>query len=149
MLQEQIELLESFNAKNVEYVVVGGQTVNAHGVPRMMKDLNVFIRPTADNSERVYQALAEFGAPFSGMSPSEFQDRKTIFQIGVEPNRIDVVQQIDGVSFDQVWSNRVEGRVNGFLAAPFIAREDLIANKLKSGRPQDLADVAQLQQLLL
>ena len=122
--------------------MVGGHAVNAHGVPRMTKDFDVFIRPTVENGERVFKALAEFGAPLSGMSPSEFHDRKTIFQIGIEPNRIDVVQQIDGVSFERVWSNRVEARVNGYLAAPFIAREDLIVNKLRSGRPQDLADVA-------
>ena len=147
MLQEQIELLESFNAKNVEYVVVGGHAVNAHGVPRMTKDLDVFIRPTAENGERVYQALVEFGALLAGMSPAEFHDRKSIFQIGIEPNRVDVVQQIDGVSFEQVWGNRVEAKVNGYLAAPFIAREDLIANKLRSGRAQDIADVEQLKRL--
>lgn len=141
MLPEQLELLSEFNAKNVEYVVVGGHAVNAHGVPRMTKDLDVFIRPSEDNSRRVWSALADFGAPLAGLSAAAFQDRKSIFQIGVEPNRVDVVQQIDGVSFEQVWRNRVEARVNGILAVPFISREDLIANKLESGRAQDLADV--------
>ncbi len=148
MLPEQIELLSEFNAKNVEYLVVGGHAVNAHGVPRMTKDLDLFIRPSEENSWRVYQALADFGAPLAGMHPAEFADAKSIFQIGVEPNRIDVVQKIDGVSFEQAWENRVEAKVNGLLAAPFISRADLIANKLESGRAQDLADVEQLRRIL-
>ncbi len=147
MLPEQIELLSEFNAKNVEYLVVGGHAVNAHGVPRMTKDLDLFIRPSEENSWRVYQALADFGAPLAGMHPAEFADAESIFQIGVEPNRIDVVQKIDGVSFERAWENRVEASVNGLLAAPFISRDDLIANKLESGRAQDLADVEQLRRL--
>ena len=114
----------------------------------MTKDLDVFIRPSEDNSLRVYKALADFEAPLGGVAPAEFHDERTIFQIGVEPNRIDVVQRVDGVSFEQVWRNRVEADVNGLLAAPFISRDDLIANKLRGGRAQDLADVEQLRRLL-
>lgn len=145
MLKDQIDLLSAFNEAGVEYVVIGGHAVNAFGVPRMTKDLDVLIGPGQQNSERVYRALAAFGALLEGTNPEDFQDGETIFQIGVEPSRVDIIQSIPAVTFEQAWAHRVQGLIDGEVSAAFISRDDLIANKLESGRPQDLADVDHLR----
>jgi predicted nucleotidyltransferase len=149
MLKDQKDLLSELNAAGVEFVVIGGHAVNAYGVPRMTKDLDVLIRADRKNSEAVYRALASFGAPLAGTSPEDFRDCVSIFQIGVEPSRVDILQTIAGVDFDQVWENRVESSIDDSLPVAFISREDLIRNKLASGRPQDLADVDHLRRAAL
>jgi hypothetical protein len=69
MLQNDLkELLLAFNAHGVEYLVVGGYAVGIHAEPRANKDLDVFIRADAGNSERVYRALIGFGAPLRPIS---------------------------------------------------------------------------------
>ena len=89
MLRDQKDLLCAFNAEDVEYPVVGGHAVNAHGVPRLTKDLDVLIRSSELNSERVFRALVRFGAPVQELTPADFRKSPgDIFQIGVEPNRM-------------------------------------------------------------
>jgi hypothetical protein len=148
MLKDQKELLFEFNAHGVEYLIVGGHAVNAHGVPRTTKDLDVLIRADAANSEKVYAALASFGAPLQGFTPADFRDHpEQIFQIGIEPSRIDILQSIPGLTFEEAWENRVPGRIDDDITAPFIGRDDLILNKELTGRPRDLGDVAELREV--
>lgn len=66
-----------------------------------------------------------------------------IMMMGIPPNRIDLLNQIDGVEFDPCFDRRLAAEVDG-LTIPVIGREDLLANKLASGRPKDLADVDNL-----
>ena len=135
------QLLLAFNAHGVEYLVIGAYAVGAYAEPRATKDLDLFIRSETKNSEAVYRALAEFGAPLTGVSPADFRDDpNSVFQIGVAPARVDILQHIDGVSFDDAWEKRIEANVGG-IPAHVISVEHLIQNKLKSARPQDLADV--------
>lgn len=138
------DLLRAFNAHAVKYLVVGGYAFGVHAEPRATKDLDLFIQPSQENSEAVFRALAQFGAPLEGMSPADFTDG-TIFQIGQPPARVDILQQIDGISFDEAWVNRIEGLVDGEVPAVVISKEDLIRNKLASGREQDLLDVKKLR----
>jgi len=141
------ELLLALNAHEVEYLVVGGYAVGAHAEPRATKDLDIFIRADEKNSVAVYRALASFGAPLKGLTSDAFKDDpSSIFQIGVPPSQIDILQGIDGVSFDEAWKNRIEGIVGGNVPVHFISREHLIQNKLASGRRQDLADVEALRE---
>jgi hypothetical protein len=134
------ELLLAFNAHGVKYLVVGGYAVGVYAEPRATKDLDLFIRPDRINAEIVHRALAAYGAPLQGITPSDFfSDPHSVFQIGQPPIRIDILQQIDGVTFDDAWSNRIEAEVGG-ISAHVISADDLIRNKLASGRLQDLAD---------
>lgn len=140
--QDLKELLLALNAHAVEYLVVGGYAVGAHSEPRATKDLDIFIRADKENSVAVYRALAAFGAPLQGLTPDAFKDDPTaVFQIGVPPSRIDILQSIDGVTFDEAWKSRIDGIVGGDIPTHFISKEHLIQNKLASGRAQDLADV--------
>jgi predicted nucleotidyltransferase len=138
------ELLRALNAHGVKFLVVGGYAFGAYTEPRATKDLDIFIRSDEENSEAVYRALAEFGAPLDNFSAADFRDG-SCFQIGSPPGRIDILQQIDGITFDEAWKNRVGATIEGEVTVAVISREDLIRNKLASGREQDLLDVKKLR----
>jgi hypothetical protein len=138
------ELLRALNAHGVKFLVVGGYAFGVHAEPRATKDLDIFIRRDEENSVAVYQALAQYGAPVGGVSPADFRDGSG-FQIGQPPARVDILQEIDGLTFDEAWSNRVEGVIDGEIAVAVLSRDDLIRNKLASGRDQDLLDVKKLR----
>ena len=141
MLPEDLkQLLHAFNANGVEYLIVGGYAVGIYAEPRATKDLDLFIRPESGNSERVYRALASYGAPMAGLSAADFTDPGAIFQVGVAPARIDILPRIDGVTFDEAWEQRVEVMLDG-VVAHIISSGHLMQNKLSSGRTRDLADV--------
>ena len=144
MTKDFKDLLKALNARAIEYLLIGGHAFGVHAEPRATKDLDIFIRSDPDNAKAVFNALAEFGAPLQGMSPGDFADGTT-FQIGLPPDRIDILQRIDGVTFDEAWKNRIEGMIDGEVPAFVISREDLIRNKLASGRAQDLLDVKVLR----
>jgi hypothetical protein len=144
MTKDFKDLLRAFNANAVKYLIIGGHAFSVHSEPRTTKDLDLFIRSDPENARAAFRALAQFGAPLQGMGEADFLDGTT-FQIGQPPNRIDVLQQIAGITFDEAWPNRIEGKIDGELPAPVISREDLIRNKLASGREQDLLDVKVLR----
>jgi hypothetical protein len=138
------DILRAFNANAVKYLIVGGHAFGVHVEPRTTKDLDLFIRSDPENAKAVFRALAQFGGPIAGMSPLDFADGTT-FQMGQSPERIDILQKIDGVTFDEAWANRIEGTIDGEIPACIISRGDMIRNKLAAGRLQDLADVEKLQ----
>lgn len=144
MTKDLKELLRAFNANAVKYLIIGGHAFGVHAEPRATQDLDLFIRSDLENAQCVFRALAQFGAPLDGISPADFADGST-FQIGQPPERIDILQRIDGVSFDEAWQNRIEGSIDGDTLANVISREDLIRNKLASGREQDILDVKVLR----
>jgi hypothetical protein len=147
MLKDQRELLDAFNAHGVEYVVVGGHAVGAYGEPRLTKDLDILIRGTKENGERVFRALAAYGAPIADYQPSDFFDRPgQVIQFGVPPNRIDILQSISGVPTEDIWRDHTQKLLPGGITANLISLEHLIQNKQAAGRLQDLADVEKLQQ---
>jgi hypothetical protein len=150
MLKDQRDIIAAFNAHGVKYLVIGGHAVSIHAEPRGTKDLDVFIKADEENSKAVFAALAEFGAPIAGMTPADFNDKPTsVFQMGVPPGRVDILQGIAGVSFDEAWQSRVEELLDGQTPAHVISREYLIRNKLAVGRYQDLADVEKLRESAL
>jgi hypothetical protein len=145
MMPEDLkELLRAFNDHAVKYLIVGGYAFGVHAEPRATKDLDIFVRSDEENSKAIFRALAQYGAPLEGLTPSDFLDGTT-FQIGQPPSRIDILQFIDGISFDEAWENRIEGAVDGQIKATVISRDDLIRNKLASGREQDILDVKTLR----
>jgi len=94
---------------------------------------------------KLFKGLIAYGAPLFGVSAEDFNEHaKTGFQIGVAPVRIDILHHIDGVSFDEAWGRRVNDSLDG-VPVYVISREDLILNKLESGRPRDLLDVQDIK----
>jgi hypothetical protein len=139
------DLFAEFNAHEVEYLIVGAHALAAHGVVRATKDLDVWVRPTEDNAAAVLRALAAFGAPLHDLEPRDLATPGMVFQIGVEPVRIDIITTIDGVSFSEAWEERVESRY-GDQDVYLLSRSHLIRNKHASGRLQDLADIERLRE---
>jgi hypothetical protein len=138
------DLLHEFNAAGVEFVIVGGQAFGFHAQPRYTKDIDLLVNPNPDNARRVYRALAAFGAPLDDLTIDDLSDTDVVFQIGVEPNRVDILTAIDGVTFDRAWESRQSGTY-GSESMWVIGLEALIDNKRASGRPRDLLDVNELE----
>ena len=147
MFRDFKELLSIFHAHSVKYLIVGGYAVSFHAQPRATKDIDLWIQPEAENGKAVYRALAEFGAPLEGLTAEDFSNRSKFFRMGREPVMIDILPEIEGGDFEHAWATRVDAVIDPQTGqtASFIAIEDLIAAKLASGRPQDLADVAALR----
>ena len=141
-------MLSAFNAHNVEYVIVGGHAAIAYGVARLTKDLDVLVRADKANSSAVYLALAAFGAPIKSLGPADFCDNpNAVVQFGVPPNRIDILQGIEGLSFEQAWQNHVDLQIDETMVVHYLSLDDLIRNKELVGRPGDLADVDELRKI--
>src|SRR5437899_11535016 len=119
------DLLAAFNARGVEFLVVGAYALAAHGLVRATKDLDVWVRPDVDNAKRVFDALAAFGAPLHDLTVDDLARPGLIFQIGVEPIRIDVITAIDGVQFPDAWAERVPARFADQEAA-VLSRKHLV-----------------------
>jgi len=146
MNEKQISLLAGFAAAGVEYAVVGGVAVNAHGYVRATHDLDIFIRPTEENARAAFEALRGLGVPLDGLKPVDLLDDEENLRFGPDEDHIDILASIGEIDFDQVWRNRVETIVGG-VAVPFISKADLIENKRQVGRLRDLADVEELEMI--
>jgi hypothetical protein len=138
------DLFAALNAAGAKYLLVGGYAVAFHAQPRFTKDLDIWTEPDAANAARVHEALRGFGAPLQELTIADLERPGTIFQIGVPPNRIDIVTAIDGVGFHEAWLGRTE-TTYGDETVPVIGRGHLIRNKRASGRPQDLLDLRILE----
>ena len=134
------ELLAAFNANGVRAVVVGGHALAYHGHPRFTKDLDVFVEPTADNAQRILKSLEAFGFGSVGLTSDDFSKPGQIVQLGVAPNRIDLMTAIDGVTFHEAWAGRAQGQF-GSEPVSYLGRAEFLRNKHAAGRPQDLADI--------
>lgn len=144
MLPDWIELCRLFSAHGVDYLLIGGQAVIAHGYPRLTKDMDLWVRPTVENGRRVLKALSDFGTPLRGFEPERFLEPETVVMLGREPFRVDVLTQIPGVIFSEAWERRTFVTLDA-ERIPLIGVDDLIANKKAVGRLQDLADVEALE----
>lgn len=138
------DLLNLFNANHVRYLVIGGYAVVRYTEPRYTKDLDLLVATDADNARAVFQALRAFGAPLAGLTEQDFAEEGYFYQMGVPPLRVDVLMGIAGVTFADAWGRREVVEFDD-LQVPFISRQDLIAAKRASGRPQDLLDVQSLE----
>jgi hypothetical protein len=134
------ELLGFLNARRAKAVVVGGHALAFHGHPRYTKDLDIFVEPTAENAAAVLQALDDFGFGGVGLTVEDFSPPGKVVQLGVAPNRVDLMTAIDGVSFGDAWTTRVPGTF-GAVPVFYLGRDAFLANKRAAGRPQDLADI--------
>ena len=139
------DLLSALNRCEAKYLVVGGYAVMLYTEPRFTKDLDVWVEASSGNAERVFGALAAFGAPLGGIHPDDFTKPDLIYQLGVPPLRIDILTSISGVRFEDAWTRRKSANY-GDLAAFFISLEDLLTNKRSTGRSTDLVDCERLEE---
>ncbi len=135
--------IESLNSSGVEYLIVGAVALAHHGFPRYTGDLDILVRNSPENARRLEGVLQGFGFGELGLKAADFIDSYQVIQLGLPPNRIDLLTSITGVSFDEAWPGRIEAAMEG-TPVNFIGRQALIQNKRATRRPQDLADLAAL-----
>jgi hypothetical protein len=127
-------------ARSVEFVIVGAYALAYHGAPRYTGDLDVLVRPTAANGQRLLDAIVAFGFPTAPVTAADIASGHKLIEMGVAPVQIHVMSQIDGVTWDEVWNGRDSGLL-GHQEVPFIGRGTFIKNKRAAGRLKDLADI--------
>jgi predicted nucleotidyltransferase len=140
------EFIELLNANGVKYLVIGGYAVNFHGYPRYTKDIDFWIWLDAANVKNLLHSLDAFGFGSLGLSTEDFLNPTNVVQLGQEPFRIDILSEVEGATFEDCFTRKNQIQVED-TTVNFIGIEDLIKVKISAGRPQDLADAAQLSKL--
>jgi hypothetical protein len=138
------EFVALLNAHSAEYLVVGGYAMAVYGRPRQTGDLDIWLKRSHENAERVMAALQDFGFGGLGLSAHDFEQPDQVVQLGYPPFRIDLLTDIDGVTFEAAWPARFEYQLDSGLRIPFIGLETLKENKRASGRPRDIDDLENL-----
>ncbi|GHV40776.1 hypothetical protein AGMMS49546_15340 [Spirochaetia bacterium] len=138
------DILQSFIAEKVKFLLVGAYALAAHGYPRTTMDIDFWIKPDAENAEAVFRALKHFGAPTGDISLSDLQTADMVFQIGVAPRRIDIITSVDGLTFDKAYARSAPVEIDG-ITVQVLSVEDMIINKRATGRTKDIADAEMLE----
>ena len=144
--QDYRDMIECLQREGVEFMLVGGYAVALHGWPRMTFDIDFWVMANPRNATAVMRALKAFGAPLMDLKEEDFHKPGMVFQIGTEPQRIDILSAISGVAYEDADSRAVRMEVDG-LSLKVIALDDLIANKRASGRPKDIVDAMTLDKM--
>jgi len=138
------EMLSCLKEEEVDFIVVGAYALAAHGFPRATGDIDIWVRNSFGNAQKIMRALVKFGAPVSDLSEEDFTAPDVVVQLGVEPCRIDLLTGIDGIEFEAAWPNRVGITVDD-IEIDILSKEDLLRNKLATGRDKDQGDIAWLE----
>lgn len=142
--QDFKEFVELLIKNKAEYLIVGGYAVGIHGHPRYTGDLDIWLNPTLENAGRILNCVNEFGFSSFKLTTSDFTKEGNVIQLGYPPLRIDLLTNIDGVTFDDCFKNRKEVEIEELIVY-FIGYQDLIKNKKESGRLRDLDDLDNLK----
>ena len=137
------DMLQVLLDNGVKFLMVGAYAMGVHGYPRATGDIDIWVEPSAENSERVYRSMASFGAPLHEIDEATFATPGIVFQIGVAPRRIDIITAISGVEFDDAYQQRQIVEIED-LSIPILSLGDLIKNKRATGRDKDRLDADQL-----
>ena len=141
--QDFSEFLKLLNANRVEYLLVGGFAVAIHGYPRATADMDVWVARNHANSERIVTCLRQFGFDTPDLVPELFETPERIIRMGEAPLRIEILTDIDGVTFDDCYARANEHLVDG-SPVPVISLNDLKVNKRASGCSKDHDDLENL-----
>ncbi len=141
------DLIYEFNVAHVEYILVGAYAMSVHGMPRYTGDIDLFYRPTAENASKVLHALQNFGYTSQQLTIESLLEPDSVFYFGHQPSRIDLLNSISGISFDDAWDSLVTFELDG-LKVPVLSLPALAQNKKATGRSKDLVDLVLIQQRL-
>lgn len=141
--QDFKELLKLLEDNSVKYMIVGGYAVAFHGFPRLTKDIDLFFDNSKENVVKIIQSLIAFEFPEADLDVVTFMTDGNIITFGVEPVRVDFINQISGVKFSEAWINKIRGKY-GNVEVNFIGLMELLKNKLSTNRPKDKLDAEEL-----
>jgi hypothetical protein len=142
--QDFIDFINLLNQHGVDYMIVGAHALAFHGRPRHTGDLDIWIKPSNENADKMITVINDFGFSSLGLTGSDFLKENYVTQLGYPPLRIDILNSISGVEFDEGYENKIRGEVDG-LVVNFINVSDFIKNKETTGRAKDLGDIASLK----
>lgn len=145
--RDQADFLGCITRHGVRALLVGAHAVAFHAKPRYTGDIDIFVEASEENAARILAAIAEFGFGGLELTFADFAAPGRVVQLGMEPNRIDILTTIAAVTFEEAWANRVQGTYAGEDVF-FIGKDELLRNKEASGRAQDLADAELLRRFL-
>ena len=138
------EFAALLNANGVEYLIVGGYALAIHGHPRYTGDIDFWINAEPGNVRKLLDCLAAFGFASLGLTEADFVGERNVIQLGIPPARIDLMTQIDGVSFAQCYARRTQARIDD-MDLSVLHLQDFLTNKRAVGRLKDLADIEAIQ----
>jgi len=144
--QDFRELLESLNVNGVRYLLVGGYAVGNYGYSRSTNDIDIFVAADIENATKLVRCLTDYGFDGGNLSPELFTRKDSLIIMGVEPLAVDILNYLSGLNFDDAYANRKIVADEG-LEISLIGLDDLITNKIASGRHKDLADVEYLKRV--
>jgi predicted nucleotidyltransferase len=142
--QDFKEFIELLIKNKAEYLIVGGYAVSIHGHPRYTGDLDIWLNTVPQNAELILKTVNEFGFSSFKLTLEDFTKPGNVIQLGHPPLRIDLLTEIDGVTFKECFNNRKEVTIDG-LQVNFIGYDDLLKNKKESGRHRDIDDIDNLK----
>jgi hypothetical protein len=142
--QDFRDLLRCLNEAGARYLIVGAYAVIFHTEPRYTKELDIWTDARPENAQRVWDALAKFGAPLADLTLDDLSNPDVVFQIGMEPNRVDILLDVQGLNFQEAWERRATGAY-GDQPIFVLGYEDTIRAKKSAGREQDLLDARRLE----
>ncbi|MDZ4809445.1 MAG: hypothetical protein SGI96_14425 [Bacteroidota bacterium] len=142
------DFVELLNKHEVDYMVIGGYALAFHGEPRTTGDMDIWIDCTPANAIKMVEVITDFGMSSLGFQPADFLEPGIITQIGYPPLRIDILNEIDGVKFQEATKNKQYFK-EGKQVIPFIGVQDFIKNKEAVGRKKDLEDVKKVRPKLM
>lgn len=137
------EFLKLLAEHQVEYLLVGGYAVAYHGYPRATADMDIWVRRSPGNAEKMVRVLREFGFDVPNLGPGLFLKDDQIVRMGVPPVQLEIFTSIPGVEFESCDRDRVEAQLDG-VPVRLISLSALRANKRASGRHKDLSDLDHL-----
>ncbi|MVN21350.1 hypothetical protein GO621_07350 [Mucilaginibacter sp. HMF7410] len=139
-----IDFIELLNTHQVEYIIVGAHALAFHGRPRHTGDLDIWIKPSAENAAKMVKVLEDFGFGSLGLTKEDFIKENNITQLGYPPLRIDILNSISGVDFEEAYKGKIDAEVDN-LQISYININHFITNKQASGRAKDLGDIEALR----
>ena len=137
------QLFQLLENHHVDYMVIGGYAVAFHGYPRFTQGIDLFFEASPANVTRLRQALVDFGFAEQDLPEEAFTSKGNVLTFGVAPTRVDLLNEIDGVTFEEAKADTVRGAY-GDVRINFIGREDLVKNKIATRRDQDKVDARHL-----
>jgi len=146
MTDDWFDFIAALLDAEARFLVVGAHALAVYGVVRGTQDLDLWIEPKEQNASRVWEAFDRFGAPVEvlGITVQDLTREGIVIQIGLPPNRIDLLTSLSGVAtFAEAWEDREVHEIRS-RDVPFLGRSTLIANKRATGRTKDLADLEAL-----
>ncbi len=144
--QDFTDFLDLLEKHQCEFMIVGAYAMSAWGYVRATGDLDIFVSPIPDNAAIIMRVLKDFGAPLQGVSAEDFAQPGTVFQMGVPPIRIDLLNQLSGVSYEEAKKTVTRSTLLG-RSVPVISLDNLIRNKSATNRPKDQIDVNELKKI--